>query len=676
MARAIDLNADLGEATDPDGVEAERALLAVVTTVHVACGGHAGDDESMAVTVQAARRHSVRVGAHPAYPDREGFGRRPMAMARDDLRGALADQLRTLWRACATVGTEVESVKAHGALYEEVAKGGAVYEAFRDAVRDTCRTETMVVLPSGCRATAMALRDGMRAIEEGFCDRAYRGDGGLVPRTEEGALLSEPAAAVRASRESGSRCGGRGRRQRADAVGRHAVRPRGRPGGAGHRHLGSSGHRGGGHRRGRAVACMIRTVPVGEVRPLGDRAVLVGVEDAGAGRALALALHAGGTTFEVVPGEVTVLVARPHDDAEIGALGAVVEQALGSLDAEDAPGEPGRLVTVPCRFDGPDLLEVCAGTGSTPEDVVDLLTRAPLSVAVVGFSPGFAYLHGLPAPLDAVPRRAVPRPVVPAGSVALANGRAAIYPTASPGGWNLVGRTGVPLFFTHRPPYAVLAAGDRVRFTVAGPGDSLEPPAIEPPAWSPTRGSRPVLEVVTPGLRAVVQDGGRRRVVHAGVPQTGPADPDSFDLANRLLHNSPDAGTVELTGGVARLRALAPCHVAVVGAAPDLAVDATPVPPGHVLPLVRDQVLRVRTHARRVPDLRGGGRWRARAHGLRELRQRRAHRLGRGPTQSRCEALGGRVGAAVGRPPAPRGRHRNRRRRWSRGPACPPRAAP
>ena len=338
---------------------------------------------------------------------------------------------------------------------------------------------------------------------------------------------------------------------------------------------------------------MIRTVPVGEVRPLGDRAVLVGVEDAGAGRALALALHAGGTTFEVVPGEVTVLVARPHDDAEIGALGAVVEQALGSLDAEDAPGEPGRLVTVPCRFDGPDLLEVCARTGSTPEDVVDLLTRAPLSVAVVGFSPGFAYLHGLPAPLDAVPRRAVPRPVVPAGSVALANGRAAIYPTASPGGWNLVGRTGVPLFFTHRPPYAVLAAGDRVRFTVAGPGDSLEPPAIEPPAWSPTRGSRPVLEVVTPGLRAVVQDGGRRRVVHAGVPQTGPADPDSFDLANRLLHNSPDAGTVELTGGVARLRALAPCHVAVVGAAPDLAVDATPVPPGHVLPLVRDQVLRV-----------------------------------------------------------------------------------
>jgi UPF0271 protein len=195
VARTIDLNADLGEATDPEGVEAERALLAVVTTAHVACGGHAGDDVSMAETAQAARQHSVRVGAHPSYPDREGFGRRPMTMACEDLRTALADQLRALRRACATAGTDVESVKAHGALYEEVAKGGAVYEALRDAVRDTCRPETTLVLPSGCRATATALRDDMRALEEGFCDRAYRADGGLVSRTVPGVVLSDPAAA-------------------------------------------------------------------------------------------------------------------------------------------------------------------------------------------------------------------------------------------------------------------------------------------------------------------------------------------------------------------------------------------------------------------------------------------------------------------------------------------------
>ena len=167
MSRTIDLNADLGDATDPEGMETERSLLAVVTTAHVACGGHAGDDDSMAATARAARDHFVRIGAHPSYPDREGFGRRPMAMEREDLRAALADQLRALGRACATVGARVESVKPHGALYGEVAKGGVVYEALRDAVRDTCRPETTVVLPSGCRATAMALRDGIAGARGG-----------------------------------------------------------------------------------------------------------------------------------------------------------------------------------------------------------------------------------------------------------------------------------------------------------------------------------------------------------------------------------------------------------------------------------------------------------------------------------------------------------------------------
>jgi biotin-dependent carboxylase-like uncharacterized protein len=214
-------------------------------------------------------------------------------------------------------------------------------------------------------------------------------------------------------------------------------------------------------------------------------------------------------------------------------------------------------------------------------------------VAVVGFSPGFAYLEGLAAPLAAVPRRATPRPVVPAGSVALANGRAAVYPTASPGGWNLVGRTGVPLFWTDRSPYAVLAPGDQVRFNVAGPGDPIEPPGFGAPRWVAPPGARPVLEVVAPGLRVVVQDRGRRGVAAVGVPGAGPADPISFDLANRLLGNPPGAGVMEVTGGVARLRALALCYVGVVGADPHVAVEGTAARSGQVLPLAPGHVLSV-----------------------------------------------------------------------------------
>jgi 5-oxoprolinase (ATP-hydrolysing) subunit A len=194
--RTIDLNADVGEATDAAGVETERALLGLVTTVHIACGGHTGDAATMVATVTAALEHSVRVGAHPSYPDGEGFGRRPMEIDRGELRTALSEQLRALDRACRTAGTAFESVKAHGALYAEVAKGGAIYETLRDVVRDGWGDGPMLVLPSGCRAVAMALRDGVPACEEGFCDRAYRGDGSLVERGTDGAVLTDPKEAA------------------------------------------------------------------------------------------------------------------------------------------------------------------------------------------------------------------------------------------------------------------------------------------------------------------------------------------------------------------------------------------------------------------------------------------------------------------------------------------------
>jgi 5-oxoprolinase (ATP-hydrolysing) subunit A len=194
--RTIDLNADVGEAVDAAGIEVERSLLGLVTSAHVACGGHAGDDDSMKATVVAALEHSVRVGAHPSYPDRAGFGRNPMEIDRGELRVSLCEQLRALDRICRSSGTAVHSVKPHGALYEEVAKGGAVYETFRDALRDSVGAGVPMVLRSGCRAMAMALRDGMEACEEGFCDRAYGPDGRLVDRATAGAVLGDPGLAA------------------------------------------------------------------------------------------------------------------------------------------------------------------------------------------------------------------------------------------------------------------------------------------------------------------------------------------------------------------------------------------------------------------------------------------------------------------------------------------------
>ena len=339
------------------------------------------------------------------------------------------------------------------------------------------------------------------------------------------------------------------------------------------------------------------SIPVGTTRRLGDRAFLVGVADAVAARELASGLTAVlAGEAEVVCGSATVMVRANDPDVELSSLEAVADDARAELaraGRSDAPIGPGRLVTVPCRFDGLDLEEVAALAGYRPEDVVAQLTVEPLTASVMGFSPGFAYLEGLPSPLDSVPRRPRPRPVVPAGSVAIANGHAAVYPTASPGGWHLVGRTGFPFFSAQAPPYAALAPGDRVRFTVAGAIDPVEPEPVVAPPWSAPPDARAVFEVVVPGLRAVLQDGGRRSVAAVGVPGAGPADPLSFDLANRVTGNAVGAGALELTGGGTRLRCLDRCHVAVVGAAPEVRVDGAAVPAGQLLPLGAGQVLEV-----------------------------------------------------------------------------------
>ncbi len=342
---------------------------------------------------------------------------------------------------------------------------------------------------------------------------------------------------------------------------------------------------------------MTPSVPVGEVRPLGDRAYLIGVADAASARALALELvtRLAGAA-DVLCGSATVMVHASDPATQLSSLQAAMEAVrvdLARRGPSDHRAGPRRLLTVPCRFDGPDLGEVAALAGCRPDEVAALLTTQPLTVAVTGFSPGFAYLEGLPSPLERVPRRPRPRPVVPAGSVAVANGRAAVYPTASPGGWHLVGRTGVALFTPEHPPYAVLAPGDMVRFTVARVDESLEPESVVPPPWSLPSGARTVFEVVAPGLRAVVQDGGRRGVAAAGVPGAGPADPVSFELANRLVGNETGAATLELTVGGTRLRCLGACHVAAVGGAPEVRVDGTAEQAGQLLPLAAGQVVEV-----------------------------------------------------------------------------------
>jgi KipI family sensor histidine kinase inhibitor len=186
--------------------------------------------------------------------------------------------------------------------------------------------------------------------------------------------------------------------------------------------------------------------------PCGDRAVLLDCASLEEARGWFTAL----TDLDPVLGAQTVLLeGNPAD------LRAVV--AARKPDPPVARTEPAEIV-IAVAYDGPDLTEVAALTGLSKDDVVAAHTSTAWTVGFGGFAPGFAYLTG-GDPRLRVPRRATPRPTVPAGSVGLAGDFSGIYPRSSPGGWQLIGRTDVELFDVESDPPALLQPGMRVRFT-------------------------------------------------------------------------------------------------------------------------------------------------------------------------------------------------------------------
>jgi len=179
----IEISADMGE-----GAAAEPEIWPLIDAANVACGGHAGDAQSMREAVRRAREHGVAIGAHPSYPDRENFGRTSMKMDPAALRESLVEQIAAL-----AALTPLRHVKAHGALYNDAHRDRALAEVLLDASGN---------LPIVCSATSqmaiVACERGVRVIREAFADRRYEPDGSLTPRSIPGSLLTIDEAAAQA----------------------------------------------------------------------------------------------------------------------------------------------------------------------------------------------------------------------------------------------------------------------------------------------------------------------------------------------------------------------------------------------------------------------------------------------------------------------------------------------
>lgn len=193
--KRIDLNCDMGEIPEAIADGTQEALMSSLTSVNIACGGHAGDEATMKATIEQALRHKIAIGAHPGYPDRPNFGRLELSLPMDAVADFVFDQVRALSVVAQSCGAQITHVKPHGALYNQAASNPELATAIAKGVARWSREVSLIGL-AGSQMLNVFRDAGFRLAAEAFTDRRYEPDGTLRSRKLSDALLREPAEAA------------------------------------------------------------------------------------------------------------------------------------------------------------------------------------------------------------------------------------------------------------------------------------------------------------------------------------------------------------------------------------------------------------------------------------------------------------------------------------------------
>ena len=192
----MDVNCDMGEIPEAIADGTQEALLRSITSANVACGGHAGDAQTMRTTIEQALRAGVAIGAHPGYPDRENFGRLELKMSAEAVANSVCEQVRALAEIAVKCGTKLVHVKPHGALYNQAVKNRELAEAIASGVAKFSKSLVLMGLAESPMLDVFR-ESGFAIAAEAFADRRYEPDGTLRSRKFENALIHDPAEAAK-----------------------------------------------------------------------------------------------------------------------------------------------------------------------------------------------------------------------------------------------------------------------------------------------------------------------------------------------------------------------------------------------------------------------------------------------------------------------------------------------
>jgi len=475
-ANKIDINCDLGEGKTPSDCEKDAKLMAYISSCNIACGGHAGDEQIMLVTLKNAAVNHLKIGAHPGYPDKVNFGRLSVEISATDLTETLKQQIDRLIKLADQLNISLHHIKFHGALYNDIEADNRLAELIANFCQQSYPALKLLGLAGG-KLQLHCKKIGLAFIAEGFMDRSYLADGRLTPRSQNGAVITNQqdviSQAISLAKAQPITCSDNSKlTPQVKSICLHGDNPNGlsiakelfaslQQRGISlnlSKAISQDKHQGFAViENGDAAFTIIFEMPVSEKL---SRKIMQLVK--------VLNEKFDTRLSEIIPSyqSITLCFDPLLNPAKL--FKQEIRQLLTQQNlTQDTPIKTeNKLIKIPVCYDeefGPDLKHVASHNRLTKCEVIRLHGENEYLVHMLGFLPGFLYLGGLNKQLFC-PRKSTPDKLVSAGSVGIGGKQTGIYPIDSPGGWQIIGRSPIDLFDPQADFPAIASPLDRVQF--------------------------------------------------------------------------------------------------------------------------------------------------------------------------------------------------------------------